>query len=87
MSPLRIVLFREGRFWLAQGLEHDIGAQGEDLRDLLVRLELALEQEAAGLFALPPAPPYFQQLWPARAGLFTPERPIAAFHISLAIVA
>lgn len=84
---LRVVLFREGPFWLAQGLEHDIGVQGEDLGDIIIRLELALEQEAAALSSLPPAPPYFQHLWPRRAGLFVPDRPITGFAVDLAIVA
>jgi hypothetical protein len=87
VSALRVVLLREGRYWLAQGLEHDIGVQGEDLKDTLVRLEIALESEAAILPDLPPAPPYFQQLWPNKAGLFAPDRPIAGVAVDLAIVA
>lgn len=84
---LRVVLFREGRFWLAQGLEHDIGVQGEDLNDVMVRLELALEQDAGILTDLPPAPLYFQHLWPRKAGTFIPDRPVAGFAVELAIVA
>lgn len=87
MSALRVVLFREGRYWLAQGLEHDVGVQGEDLKDTLVRLEIALECEAGLLFDLPPAPAYFQHLWPNKAGLFAPDRPIAGVAVELAIVA
>jgi hypothetical protein len=75
-TTVRIVVFREGRFWLAQGLEHDFGVQAEDLKDLVVRVDFALELEAAGLADLPPAPKYFQDLWPLKAGGFTPDVPL-----------
>lgn len=71
-APLRIVIFRENRFWLAQALECDIGVQAEDLKDLLCRLELALIMEEPRLANLPPAPKYFQDLWPLKAGTLEP---------------
>lgn len=84
---LRIVVFRENRFWLAQGLEHDLGAQADDLRDLLCRLAMLLEQEAAALAALPPAPRYFQDLWPLKAGMLVSEGTPFAPGIELGMVA
>ncbi|HWU03443.1 MAG TPA: hypothetical protein VN222_11955 [Novosphingobium sp.] len=73
--PLRIVLFREAQGWLAQGLEHDVGVQASNLKELMLRLGLALDRHAAHgeLAALPPAPHYFQVLWPLGAGAFVPE--------------
>lgn len=87
LPVLRIVLFRENRFWLAQGLEHDIGVQAENLKDLVLRLDLALALEAEALADLPPAPKYFQDLWPLKAGSFVPDSPGWPAHIELGIVA
>lgn len=79
-TVLRVVIFREGDFWLAQGLEHDVGVQAEHLRDLMARWELMLDDEikAGSLTALPPALFYFEALWPHRAGEFIPEPPTSA---------
>jgi hypothetical protein len=70
---LRIVIFREGDFWLAQGLEHDLGVQAENLKDLMMRLAFLLAADPGGVAALPAAPVYFQHLWPHRAGAFAPD--------------
>ncbi len=72
-TPLRVVLFREGPYWLAQGLEHDLGVQAGNLRDLVARFELLLHLEANTLHSLPPAPVYFQSLWGRKAGLLMPS--------------
>jgi hypothetical protein len=69
---LRVVVFREGRCWLAQGLEHDLGVQAGNLRDLVTRFELLVTIEDA-LHRLPPAPKYFQDLWERQAGAFLPR--------------
>lgn len=75
-AMLRVVIFREGDFWLAQGLEHDVGVQAEHLRDLIARWDLMIADEMKddGLRALPPALPYFEALWPHRAGDYIPVR-------------
>ncbi len=70
-APLRVVIFREGTKWLAQMLEHDIGVQGDHLKDLMLRLAIAIDADRDRLSDLPPPPPYFQHLWPNRAGTFT----------------
>jgi hypothetical protein len=72
-APLRIVLFREGSVWLAQGLEHDLGVQAENLKDLMLRLEIALDLAGEDLAGEPEAPVYFQHLWPLGAGRFEPD--------------
>ncbi len=71
---LRVVIFREGESWLAQGLEHDLGVQAENLKDLVARLALALARPDLDtpLETLPPAPKYFQDLWALRSGEFLP---------------
>ena len=74
IEVLRVVVFREADAWLAQGLEHDVGVQGENLRDLIARFELLLtspELEPAWR-RLGPAPKYFQDLWTSRAGDYLP---------------
>ncbi len=82
-AALRVVLFREGDLWIAQGLEHDVGVQAENLRELMRRLAMALAEEGDRLTTLPPAPDYFQALWTYRAGDFTPacEAPALAYGI------
>ncbi len=91
---LRVVVFREGDWWLAQCLERDIGVQGGHLADLLLRLTLALEEESAmpDFTALPAAPEYFQDLWPARAVTLEPVedsglRALARVQVQLGMVA
>ncbi|MBT0670015.1 hypothetical protein HT136_16745 [Novosphingobium profundi] len=88
LAPLRVVLLREADMWLAQGLEHDVGAQGEHLKDVLARLALALE--AQDWRALGPAPAYFHVLWACRAGDYQPLEPLtlpSGDGIALGIVA
>lgn len=71
---MRAVIFREGPCWLAQVLDQDIGAQGDNLKDLLHRLDRAMEVD--GLAGLAPAPRYFQDLWPLRAGDLLVDQPL-----------
>jgi hypothetical protein len=70
---LRVVLFREGPCWLAQGLEYDLGTQAGNLRDLVARFDLLLTLEGPGVRSLPPAPVYFQSLWGRKAGVLQPS--------------
>ncbi len=87
VGPLRVVLLREHHFWIAQALEHDIGAQGEDVKDVLSRFALAFESEGDAITTLPPAPPYFQALWPLKAGIFHPEQGVGLSMFIFGIVA
>lgn len=81
--PIRVLLAREGEFWVAQCLEYDIGAQARDLDDLRRRLLVALaaeRQESIRRHGKPfagigPAPRPFHEQWERRAGLFTPTQP------------
>ncbi len=80
MSQLRIVIFREAEAWLAQGLEHDIGLQAENLKDLIARLRLLLTDPMLepSIGSLEPSPKYFQDLWALRAGDFSPLEALPA---------
>ncbi len=70
-TTLRVVMFQEGDFWVAQCLEHDIGAQARSLDELQKRFELTIKAEAthtleatgAPFHGIDPAPKYFHDLW------------------------
>ena len=77
---IRVVILREGDYWVAQCLEYDIGAQAKNLRDLRAHLDLTLQaelQESLNRHGEPfagidPAPKYFHDLWESRSGAFMP---------------
>lgn len=79
---LRIVIFRERTFWVAQCLDHDIGVQAGDLRELDDRLRIALEaerEESLARFGTPfagidPAPKFFQDMWSQCSGSYQPRK-------------
>lgn len=82
-KQLRVVIFQESGAWIAQCLEHDIGAQAADLKDLQARLMLAVELECesnieAGrdpFASIPPAPTRYQAMWDERAADLVPHAP------------
>ena len=82
-SQIRAILFKEGDLWVGQCLEYDIGAQARDLDELRARLTVAIEVErresierhGTPFAGLPPAPPYFHELWEKRSGNFEPRHP------------
>lgn len=80
---IRVLLNKEGDYWVAQCLEYDIGAQARDLEELRKRLVAAIEAEkqesirrhGKAFGGIPAAPAYFYERWEHRAGQFTPTRP------------
>jgi len=75
---LRVLFFREAHnsdTWIAQALEHDIAAHGEDIE----HAKLAFERTVSGYFllaakyhqeplaSLKPAPSIFWEIWKTRA--------------------
>ena len=82
---LRVVVFREGDYWVAQCLEYDIGAQAKDLSDLQARFALTLEAErqesikhhGKPFAGIDPAPRHFHEMWERRSGEYRPlaDRP------------
>jgi hypothetical protein len=68
---IRVIVFQEGDAWLAQALEHDIGAQAPTLDALQHRLALTLEAELEESLrrtgkpfgGIAPAPEHFQKQW------------------------
>jgi hypothetical protein len=73
-ESLRVVVFQEGDAWIAQGLEHDIAAQGSDLEAVRERFvaTFAAEQRQAReqgkqTLDIAPAPEHFFQMWEERS--------------------
>jgi len=67
---IRVIVFQEGGLWVAQCLEHDIGAQAADVDTLISRLEVALKAElkesmrhGKPLAGIDPAPERFHRMW------------------------
>jgi hypothetical protein len=83
VRQIRVLLAREGDFWVAQCLEYDIGAQAHDLDALRKRLMVALEAErlesirrhGKPFAGIAPAPQSIYERWEHRAGVFTPTQP------------
>jgi len=79
---LRVVVFREGDQWVAQCLEHDIGAQAEDLDTLqqrlasavMLELQESLKRSAVPFAGIEPAPARFHELWDRQTGTYHPAR-------------
>lgn len=45
-EKIRVIFFKEGDAWLAQGLEHDICVQASSLDELYGRFEVAVRLES-----------------------------------------
>lgn len=68
MKHLRILVYKDGEYLLAQCLEHDICIQDKKLEDLYLKMELTLllELESSSdksLNHIPPAPTHFEEKW------------------------
>jgi hypothetical protein len=80
LEHLRVVVYRDGDLYMAQGLEVDIATQSKDIPSLLVRLDLTIEAECAmskerggePFSGIGPAPNYFHGLW---------ERSVSLKHV------
>jgi hypothetical protein len=72
---IRVIVFQDNGLWVAQCLEHDIGAQAPDIDTLNDRLRVALLSEfkesmtrnGAPFAGIDPAPERFQLMWERRA--------------------
>jgi hypothetical protein len=75
LKDLRVIVFHDNGMWVAQALEHDIGAQANDFDTLMSRFEVALkaeikesiERHGKPLAGIDPAPERFQRMWDRRA--------------------
>ena len=75
LEKLRVIVYRDGDQYIAQGLEIDIATQAKDIPALLARFDLTIEAECAmsrdrggGPFAgIGAAPNFFHGLWDKRS--------------------
>ncbi|WP_316205918.1 hypothetical protein [Bradyrhizobium sp. SZCCHNR3058] len=75
LEHLRVIVYREGDLYVAQGIDHDIATQAPDIPTLLERLDLTIEAECAmsrdkhsePFAGIAPAPNYFHALWNKRS--------------------
>lgn len=69
---MRVLILREGPMWVAQGLEHDIAAQGRSLTEVKLAFALAFsaqiavavargEDPEAFINSFAPAPKYYHE--------------------------
>lgn len=73
-GTLRVVVFQDCGLWVAQCLEHDIGAQAADIDTLMARLEVTVKAEIAESIerhgkpfaGIAAAPERFHQMWERR---------------------
>jgi hypothetical protein len=75
-DKIRVILFKEGDSWVAQGLEHDICVQASTVKDLYGRFDVAVRLETAepgGLERIGEAPKHFFDLWNTKAGSVAPD--------------
>lgn len=75
-NNLRVIFYREGEIWLAQGIEHDICVQADSLDDLYGRFEVAVRLECdkeGKLDHIGEAPSHFKKMWDRKSGDFTPS--------------
>lgn len=78
MTSIRVIIFNDGRHWIAQCLEYDIAAQADDLDTVRSRLLVAVEAEAETSLELmgerfkgiAPAPRAYQEMWERKASRF-----------------
>ena len=76
-GTIRVVVFQDDNLWVAQCLEHDIGAQAANVDALLTRLEVALkaefkesmERHGKPFAGIDPAPERFHRMWDRRASV------------------
>lgn len=65
---IHVLMIRDDRAWVAQGLQHDIAAQGDTIEEALERFKRVLASEARfdlrnGQEPLAEVPPAPQSLW------------------------
>ncbi len=66
MSLINAVLFKEGRVWIAQGIERDLCVQGRsayDAMDLFADVVWLEAKEKGGVERIAPAPKSIRDMW------------------------
>lgn len=73
-KKLRVLIYYEDGWFVAQGLEYDICAQGKTIHDAIRHLSFALiEIQQDGLHRYDPAPQRFHKMWEEVPADITPR--------------
>jgi hypothetical protein len=94
---LRVVVFREGNVWVAQGVDYDIAAHGKDMGALMRTFERMLVENMAitthlgrqPLEGVKPAPERFRLMYESAEAKVAPtrERPLSSAGLSYRMAA
>lgn len=95
VRQFRVVMFKEGDTWVAQGLEHDIGAQAPDIETLQARflavvaaeLEESVRRKGAPFAGIATAPEYYHDMWARQTMHFTPSPMPQSVNMQMALCA
>jgi hypothetical protein len=93
IGQIRVLVTKEGDYWVAQCLEYDIGAQARNPNDLPKRLMAALEarrqetlkQYGRAFAGIKRAPDHFFRAWEKRNQMFGPTELKLADHPDIAV--
>lgn len=74
-GTIRVIVFKDADLWVAQCIEHDIGAQAPDVDTLMARLQVvmsaelkeSLDKHKVPFAGIEPAPERFSLMWDRRA--------------------
>ncbi|KAB2943963.1 MAG: hypothetical protein K8F92_04355 [Hyphomicrobium sp.] len=88
-DSLRVIVFKEGDVWIAQGLEIDICAQGPDLKAVKERFLVTLrsEIEHGDPSSIGPGPDEFFSLWAKRSDFVNKLRERGGMPVEIAVAA
>ena len=93
LHTLRVIVFREGDIYVAQGIELDISTQAKDIDTLIKRLDLTIDAECAMSLerggkrfeGVPSAPNYYHDLWEKRSVALTHLHVPVDHHLRLEV--
>lgn len=94
MKDISVVLFQRDKWWIAQCLQYDIGAQAMTAQDVLYELQRALvghivisqKENVTPLETLPAAPKSYWKLWEgAKITLQYDEQPLRLPMMGVAV--
>lgn len=88
-NSLRVIVFKEGDVWIAQGLELDVSAQGPDLKAVKERFLATLrsEFEHGDPQTIGPGPSKFFSMWTKRSDFGNKFRERGGMPVELFVAA
>lgn len=88
-DSLRVIVFKEGDVWIAQGLEIDVSAQGPDLKAVKERFLVTLrsEFEHGDPGDIGPGPDEFFRMWATRSDFVNKFKERGGMPVEIAVAA